>query len=160
MWRNKSVLHPHEDMWSACQYTRTRTHAHLGSHITLKSIAKKVHTKYTKPGQTEIAINQLHSCFPPQNALDVTFPSTAFYKQSRRSHFTGDMLNVRSKVNMGNYMCIDSWGERREANNIASPSSRSIHYKVRLYSLRLQKTSFQSHKNSSFFTESSRPDNI
>lgn len=65
--------------------------------------------------------------------MKAAFPLDCLFTNRADSHSAGEVLNVRSKVNVGNYMCIDSGGEMREANNVASPSSRSIHYKVQLY---------------------------
>lgn len=78
---------------------------------------RKVHTQFTKRGHTERAsVNFIHASLSPRTFL--TPPAERW------------TLNVRSRSDVGNHLCIFLKGERREANSVASPSSRSTHHEV------------------------------
>lgn len=80
VWRKKKRTAPkwvHVISMPVHMHAHTRTCMHIHTHACIHTHAHthteepKVQTKYTKPGHNEIAISQLHSCFPPQNALVV-----------------------------------------------------------------------------------------
>lgn len=83
--------------------------------------------------------NESTSCFTLQFALS---PSLLFFFFFLHPHTwcrsVGDTLKRQAKGDVGK-----CWWWRREANNVASPGSRSVHYEVRLLLSRNLVTAFK-----------------